>query len=142
MLSVREAKIALKQLGLPEEQINKYEELIIPHLDFHKFLMEKLDISSENVENLSKSYSKDYIETKLADLVKNGEDLSKIDSIIYFKLSGEAMKSLALENGYDTEKSQILEDNLIEVLNIFINVTKNLTEKDLLNVTKKTKKGK
>jgi hypothetical protein len=126
MLSIKEAKMVLAQLGLTEEQTGQFETLIAPHIEFHKFLMEKLDITSEGAEKLTEAYSKTYIIGKIEDFKKEGGDIYNIDEAFYFKIAGEAMKSVALENGYDEEKSIVLESNMIELTNMFVSIVERL----------------
>ncbi len=126
MLSIKEAKMVLTQLGLTEEQTTKFEDLIVPHIEFHKFLMEKLDISSEGAEKLTEAYSKTYIIGKIEDFKKEGGDIYNIDDTFYFKVAGEAMKNVALQNGYEDDKANVLESNMIELTNMFVTIVEKL----------------
>ena len=129
MLGLKQAKMVLAQLGLSEEQTNLFEDLITPHIEFHKFLMEKLNISSEEAEKKTETFSKKYITDKLADYTSKGGKLETMSETYYFQLAGESMKIVALDNGYDSELSNILEKNMIELSNMFLSIVKNNQEK-------------
>src|SRR5690606_16549386 len=107
-----------------EEQTNKFEVLVAPHIEFHKFLMEKLDISSEGAEKLTEAYTKTYVIKKVEEYKQNGGDINSVDETFYFNIAGEAMKNVALENEYNTEKANILETNMIELTNMFLSLVK------------------
>ncbi len=132
MLGIKQAKMLLAQLGLTEEQTNEFENLITPHIEFHKFLMEKLDITSEEVEKMTESFSKTYIIEKIEEFKKNGGDVNSIGADYYFKIAGEAMKQVALNNAYDITKSDLLETNMIALSHMLMSVTLKLTNDDLI----------
>lgn len=120
MLAIKQAKMLLAQMGMTEEQTNRYEALAAPFIDYHKFLMEKLDISSEAAETLTETFSKNYVSDKIQAMVTDGEDLSKLDDKTPFILAAEAVKQMALEYHYDTEKADILQTNMGELLDLLI----------------------
>lgn len=129
MLSIKESKMLLAQLGLTQEQTDEYENLIAPCIDFHKYLMEKLDISSEAAEKISEVHTKKYVTEKIDELSKNENfDFNSIDETFGFKLASEALKQLALNNGYDDVKANELEKNMNDLLELLV---KTLSKKTL-----------
>lgn len=119
MLSLQNARIVLNQIGLNDEEIENYEKLVQPHLNFHKYLMDKLDITSEEVEKLTEEFSKKYI----TNIVKGDETQEEL-----FVLAGQAMKNLAIEQKYNDDLSNELESNIIQLMNMFKEITKKLIE--------------
>ena len=126
MLAIQDAVKALTQLGMKKEDTDKFEILIVPQINFHKFLMESLDISSEDAEKLTQNYSHDYVKSKLEEFEKDGGDLNSVDEDFYFGLAGDAMKLVALENNYGIENSQALKDNLEEISKMLKNIVANI----------------
>jgi hypothetical protein len=124
MLGLKEAKMVLAQLGLSEEQTNQFEVLITPHIEFHKYLMEKLDISSEEAEKMTETFSKNYITDEIEKFAKNGGNIADISEDEYFRYAGASMKTIALDNGYDTTSSDLLETNMIKLTKMFLSVVK------------------
>lgn len=121
MLSIKDAKVALSELGFTEEELNKYEQYAIPHIEFHKYLMEKKDISSEEVEKMTQDFSKNYI-------LKHSKDVN--DNISNnIKLAGEAIKILALDNKYDLNKADELKQSLINLSKLMEKTVKKLQSK-------------
>ncbi|MFM2393757.1 MAG: hypothetical protein RLZZ546_1739 [Bacteroidota bacterium] len=120
MLAIKQAKMLLAQMGMTEEQTNKYEALAEPFIEYHKFLMEKLDISSEAAEALTETFSKKYVSDKIQTMVTNGEDLTNFDDKTPFILAAEAVKEMALSYHYDTEKVDVLQTNMGELLDLLI----------------------
>jgi hypothetical protein len=128
MLGIKEAKMVLSQLGMNDNEIEKYAILVEPFTEFHKYIMQKLNISSEETEKMTEKYSREFIIKKIAELQKSGVDIDSISEVEYFGMAGEAMKEFASEHSYDSEKCEILEKNLIEVSTMFVDITKNMTK--------------
>jgi hypothetical protein len=132
MLGIKEAKMLLSQLGMNIQDTEKFGLLLEPHIEFHKFLMVKLDINSEDSEKLTENYSRQYIIKKITTLQQEGKKIEELTETDYFSMAGEALKSFANEHGYDTDKSDVLEKNLIELSILLVDITKDLTNKGLL----------
>jgi hypothetical protein len=115
MLSIKDSKVVLTQMGLTEEQINLYEKSVEPFIVFHKFVMESNDISSEAAEKLADSYVKEYFN----DYIKNNNNLEDINEL---ELAGEAMKSFAIVQNYDKVKSEELVVSTHNIMKLFENV--------------------
>ena len=121
MLSLKDAKVALMQIGLSQEDVDKYEVLAQPYIKLHQYLMKKLNMSSEDVENLTKTYTNNYVSKKLEEYSNTKDsdgNLKLVENISqeeYSKISGDSMNNLALENGYSKKKAQILTDNMLEI---------------------------
>ena len=125
MLSIKDAKVALMQLGLTQEEVDKYEVLAEPYINLHRFLMEKLNISSKETEELTQKYSQTYIKEKLEEYGKTNP-VDEISDEAYSKITGDSMKFLALENGYDTDESNALSDKMIEITLFMKNIVTKL----------------
>ncbi len=104
MLSLKNAKMALSQCGLNEEQIQHFEKIITPYIDFHLYLMKKLNLSSEEAEELTKNKSKEYIVA-----VRTGKETE----IELFAKAADFYKKFAIKNGYPKKKAEELKTNLV-----------------------------
>lgn len=121
MLSIEEAKITLKNIGMTEEETLKFEKVIEPFIEYHKYLMEKEDISSEEAENRTQVATKTYLSKNIS----GGETQVEL-----FEKVGQGYKEYALETEYDEKKCELLESNLIELVNMFVSITSKLNEKN------------
>jgi hypothetical protein len=110
MLSSKDSEQVLKQMGLTDDQITEYNALTEPFLDFHKFVMETLDVSSEKAENYTKEKTKEYILENKDYILSNNDE---------YKFGAKGMEKTALEIGYDKEKSSQLNDNFIKIYDFF-----------------------
>jgi|SRR6478735_623020 len=128
MLSIDQAKQVFSQMGFTETEINKYESLTIPIIDFHKYLMKKLNQSSKDIEKLTQEYSKEWINTKMKGLTEKKKQ--KITDIDLFKMAGESMKNLAIMHGYEESNLDIIENNMVELSKFLTKTVKSLEEKN------------
>lgn len=117
MLSIKDAKATLQNIGMTEDEASRFEIIIQPFIDFHKYLMINDDISSENAEKLTQEVTKKYINEN----VKGDE--SQLD---LFTLAGKGYKEFALSKNYDTNKSELLESTLVELVEFFVKVVSKL----------------
>ena len=126
MLGINDSKKALAELGLSEDEIAQYTTLVEPLIEFHKYLMVKLGVNSEETENVTKNYTSNYIIGKIelykqgTDADGNPNDITKVGEEFYFKLAGEAMKELALSYEYDSALSSVLEVNMNKISDLFM----------------------
>lgn len=126
MLGIKDSKKALAELGLNEDEISQYTTLVEPLIDFHKYLMAKLDVNSEETENVTKNYTSNYIVGKIEQYKQGSDadgkpnDITKVGEDFYFKLAGEAMRELALSYEYDTTLSSTLEVNMNKISDLFM----------------------
>jgi len=114
MLSIEEAKITLKNIGMSDKETCKFETVIEPFIEYHKYLMIKEDISSEEAENRTQIATKTYLSKHITGAETQVE---------LFKIVGEGYKEYALETEYEEEKCELLECNLIELVNMFVDIT-------------------
>ncbi len=111
MLSVQASKILLKQVGLSDQDVDRYGELIEPQIEFHKYLMKQLNISSEKAENKTKDFSKRYVMKELKKL--KGKDITESER---FAIGAKSMKEYALQNGFDKDLSDKIETGMAELM--------------------------
>ena len=115
MLNINDSLQALRGLGMNEEEVQKFKELFEPQIEFHKYLMEKLSLSSEDTEKLTQEYSKNFIEHSIKKLKDDGVNIATYDTVSYFIIAGASFKNLALENGYSVEDASNLENCIVEI---------------------------
>jgi hypothetical protein len=121
MLSIKEAKATLQQIGMSEEETSKFEVIIQPFIEYHKYLMVKEDITSEEAEKTTQEATKAYM----------GENMSGSETQVeLFELVGKGYKEFALNSGYDKDKCDELETNLVDLVNFFVKVTTTLQNKN------------
>lgn len=113
MLSVQASKILLKQCGLSDQDVDRYAELIEPQIEFHKFLMKQLDISSEKAEEKTKSFSKRFIMNELKKL--KGSEISDTER---FAIGAKSLKTFALKHNFDLDMSNRIETGMAEIMQI------------------------
>ena len=113
MLSVQASKILLKQIGLSDTDVDRYAELIEPQIEFHKYLMKKLNISSEKAENKTKDFSKRFIMSELKKL--KGSEISDIER---FAIGAKSLKTFALKHNFDQDMSNLIETGMSEIMQI------------------------
>ncbi len=124
MLSIEEAKVTLKNIGMSDEDSVKFEKIVEPFIEYHKYLMLKEDISSEDAENRTQIATKTYLSQNITGVETQVE---------LFKIVGKGYKEYALETEYDEEKCELLETNLVQLVNMFVEITSKLNESDEKN---------
>jgi hypothetical protein len=114
MLSIKEAKATLQQIGMSEEETSQFEVVIQPFIEYHRYLMEKENITSEDAEKLTQESTKAYM---------NENATGSENQIELFELVGKGYKEFALKSGYDKDECEALESNLVELVNFFVKIT-------------------
>lgn len=114
MLSIKDSKVVLGQMGLSENDLEEYEKLVSPFIELHKHVMKKNDISSETAEKLADKYVKEYF-TKFMEN-KSDEDLKNINEL---ELAGQAIKEFAINQNFDEKTSDILITNTHSIVKLF-----------------------
>ena len=122
MLSIKDAKTVLTQIGLSDKQIENYESNIEPFIDLHKYVMKENDISSDAAEKLADTFVKEYF----TEYMKTHNIDENFNELV---LAGEAMKEFALIQKYDALKAEKLVEstyNIMQIFNEFFNTDNNI----------------
>lgn len=121
MLSIKEAKATLQNIGMSEEDTENFEVIIQPFIEYHKYLMEKEDINSEEAELRTQNATKEYL----------GENMSGGESQVeLFELCGKGYRDFAENSGYDKDKCNVLETNMVDLVNFIVKITTTIQEKN------------
>jgi hypothetical protein len=121
MLSIKEAKATLKNIGMSEEETENFEVIIQPFIEYHKYLMDKEDINSEEAENRTQTATKQFL----------GENMTGGESQVeLFGLCGKGYRKFAEDSGYDSSKCDVLETNMVDLVNFIVKITTTLQEKN------------
>lgn len=121
MLSIKEAKATLQNIGMSEEDTENFEVIIQPFIEYHKYLMEKENINSEEAEKRTQDATKAYL----------GENMSGGESQVeLFELCGKGYSEFAKGSGYDADKCDVLESNMVDLVNFIVKITTTIQEKN------------
>lgn len=121
MLSIQASKILLKQMGLSDEDVDRCGELFEPQIEFHKYLMKHLNISSAKAEQKTKDFSKKFVTKELK--LESNKNISDVER---FAIGAKSLKMFAIKNGYDKELAEQMETGMAEMMDILqkVNVIK------------------